>query len=83
MQLFVDNFPTKIDFVLQTTFQTETGQTLDLITKPGERFCNFTLDRYIFVKLSVLCGEGGQIKLPTYAQLGGGGVASPAGHASI
>lgn len=30
----------------QTSFQTETGQTLDLITKPGENFSNFTLDRY-------------------------------------
>ena len=30
----------------ETTFQTETGQTLDLITKPGENFRNFTLERY-------------------------------------
>ncbi|XP_028399804.1 farnesyl pyrophosphate synthase-like [Dendronephthya gigantea] len=30
----------------ETTSQTEIGQTLDLITKPGENFCNFTMERY-------------------------------------
>ncbi|CAB4012453.1 Farnesyl pyrophosphate synthase [Paramuricea clavata] len=35
-----------ITLMHETTFQTETGQTLDLITKPGENFCNFTLKRY-------------------------------------
>lgn len=30
----------------ETAFQTEVGQTLDMITKPGENFSNFTLDRY-------------------------------------
>lgn len=32
--------------VHEVAFQTETGQTLDIITKPGENFANFTLDRY-------------------------------------
>ena len=32
---------------LQVTYQTATGQTLDLITKPGNNFENFTLERYI------------------------------------
>ncbi|XP_046860084.1 farnesyl pyrophosphate synthase-like isoform X2 [Xenia sp. Carnegie-2017] len=32
--------------VHEVTYQTGTGQTLDLITKPGENFVNFTLARY-------------------------------------
>ncbi|XP_028399803.1 farnesyl pyrophosphate synthase-like [Dendronephthya gigantea] len=39
-------YPNLITLLHRTTFQTETGQTLDLITKPGENFCNFTLERY-------------------------------------
>ncbi|XP_067052756.1 farnesyl pyrophosphate synthase-like isoform X1 [Acropora muricata] len=30
----------------EVTYQTATGQTLDLITQPGENFENFTLERY-------------------------------------
>ena len=32
--------------LIQVTYLTATGQTLDLITKPGDNFENFTLDRY-------------------------------------
>ena len=39
-------YPHLVALLHRTTFQTETGQTLDLITKPGENFCNFTLERY-------------------------------------
>lgn len=33
-------------FKLQVTYQTATGQTLDLITQPGNNFENFTIERY-------------------------------------
>jgi len=32
--------------LIQVTYLTATGQMLDLITKPGSSFENFTLDRY-------------------------------------
>ena len=35
-----------LSFKLQVTYQTATGQTLDLITQPGNNFENFTIERY-------------------------------------
>ncbi|WP_395241849.1 polyprenyl synthetase family protein, partial [Salmonella sp. s51933] len=39
-------YPNIIRLLHQVTFQTEIGQTLDLITKPGDQFVNFTIERY-------------------------------------
>ncbi|XP_046860001.1 farnesyl pyrophosphate synthase-like [Xenia sp. Carnegie-2017] len=39
-------YPDIISLFHETVFQTEVGQTLDMITKPGDAFCNFTIDRY-------------------------------------